>query len=327
MDRLRVGGWLPPARSRFERGAPPAKAPRAGPAHAAPDDEGPDQVESPAPYEAPPVDLDEPVPALVPHRRAAPHRSRTFDTGPGFVASVGKYVYQGRRSLGEMMSRGPRRQQTRLTLAGLALLAVAIAAVAMLSPDGEGPGAGQGFALPTGPPRLPAPSADQEIGSASPEAPASPTQPRTTPPRSKTAPAPPPVSRPGPLTITYEAEDAALVGGAEVISLAQASGGRIVHNIGSEPGRQSGLLLFTKVDVPATNRYALTVDYVSGEDRTAVLTINTETSIRLSFPSSGGWDTVASRTFTITLVGGRNDLLFSNKDDWAPRLDRISLLG
>lgn len=324
-DRLRVGGWLSPARSRFERGAPADETPPAGPAHAAPDDDEPDRRQPPAPYEAPAVDLDAPVSAVpVPHRRAAPDRSRTFDTGPGLVASVGKYVYQGRRHLSEMMADGGRRQRTRFALAGVALLVVAVAAVAVLSPDGD-PGPGQGLALPTGPAEAPPPSANQEIGAASP----SPSPSRTTPPPSKSppAPAPPPASRPGPLTLTYEAEDAALIGGAQVLSLSQASGGRIVHNIGSEPGRQAGLISFTEVDVPATNRYALTVDYVTAEERSVFLTINGDTSIKLTFPSSGGWDKVASRTFTIQLVGGRNNLTFGNPEDWAPRMDRISLLG
>jgi hypothetical protein len=323
IDRLRVGGWLPPAGGEAGHGPSPAETPRVGPAHAAPDGEELARREPPAPYEAPPVHLDEPVPA--PRRRAATGQSRAVEVGAGVVAGVGRYVYQGRRSLGEMMARGPGLQRARLGLAGVALVALAIAAVALLSPD-RGPGGGQGLALPTGPPQVPPPSADQEIGSASPEPPPSPSPSRTRPPRSPSAAAPPP-THPGPLTLTYEAEEAALVGGAEVLSLREASGGRIVHNIGREPGRRAGLVSFTEVDVPTTNRYALTVDYVTGEDRTAILTINGDTSFRLKFPSSGDWDEVASRTFTIPLVGGRNNLTFGNPDDWAPRLDRIHLLG
>jgi hypothetical protein len=323
MDRLRVGGWLPPAKGRIGHGAPPAETSRVGPAHAAPEDEDAERREPPAPYEAPPVDLDEPVPAL--RRRAAAGRSRAVEVGASVVASVGRYVYQGRRRIGEMMAHGPGQQRARFGLAGVALVALAIAAVALLSPDG-GPGGGQGLALPTGPPQVPPPSADQEIGSASPEPPPSPSPSRTKPPRSPSAP-PPRASHPGPLTLTYEAEDAALIGGAQVLSLRRASGGQIVHNIGDEPGRRAGLVSFTQVDVPTTNRYALTVDYVTGEDRTAILTINGDSSVRLRFPSSGDWDEIASRTFTISLVGGRNNLTFGNPDDWAPRLDRIHLLG
>jgi hypothetical protein len=234
---------------------------------------------------------------------------------------VGRYVYQGQRRLGAMIRPGPARQQARLGLAAVALLVLAVVAVATLSPDGgESPGGGQGLALPTAPPQAPPTSADQQIGAAR-------ISPTPSPTKSAPAAPPPPPPRPGPFTRTYEAEDAALIGGAEVLALREASGGRIVHNIGSEPGQRSGLISFTEVRVPATNRYALTVDYITGEDRTAILTINTETHLRLSFPSSGGWDVVASRTFTITLVGGPNNLTFSNSDDWAPRLDRINLLG
>ncbi|GAB3521181.1 hypothetical protein GCM10027575_50080 [Phytohabitans suffuscus] len=327
MDRLRVGGWLPPPRVADRRGparlalpagpAPPAALPAAPApavpargAHAAPDDGEPERREPPpVPYEAPPVDLDTTVSAPVPgpRRRAA--------DSAGVLAGAGRYVYQGRRRIGEMIAPGPSRQRIRLGLAGVAVLSLAIVAVATLSPHGgRSTGDGKGLALPTAPPQAPPPSADQGIGPAA-----------TSPPPSRTEAAPPPDA--GPFTRTYEAENAALIGGAEVLSLRPASGGRIVHNIGTAAGRRPGLVSFTEVDVPASNRYALTVEYVSGEDRTAILTINTETHLRLSFPGSGGWDVVASRTFTIALVGGRNNLTFSNPDGFAPRLDRISLLG
>ncbi|MDQ7909224.1 hypothetical protein RB614_32350 [Phytohabitans sp. ZYX-F-186] len=315
MDRLRVGGWLPPPRGTDQRGmarlalpaAPSPTAPARRGAHAVPDDEEPEHLRPPTPYAAPPFDLDAPVSAPVPPPSGA---------DPGAAATAGRYVRLGRRGLREIAAPGPHRQRIRLGLAGVAVLALAIVAVATLSPDGEkSPDAGRGLALPTGPPRAPAPSADQEIGPAE----ASPT-----PSRAKAAPA---SSDAGPFTRTYEAEDAALIGGAEVLSLRQAGGGRIVQGIGTGSDRRPGLVSFTEVEVPATNRYALTVDYVSGEDRTAILTINSETHLRLSFPSSGDWDVVGSRTFTIVLVGGRNNLTFSNPDGWAPRLDRISLLG
>ncbi|MFC0527062.1 hypothetical protein [Phytohabitans kaempferiae] len=328
IDRLRVGGWLPPPRGSLQRGpvraALPSGVPEAAraPAHAAPDDEE-RREPPPTPYEAPHVDFDEPVPADEPWGQATTGRtSRTVNTGTAVVAVAGRYVYRGRRRLGEIIAPGPRRQRARLVLAGVALLSLAIVAVATLSPDPDEPGPGQGLAVPTVPPQAPPtvppqalpPARDQGLGSASPEAPPSPARPST--PRGD-----------GPLTLTYEAEKAALLGRAGVLSLRAASGGRIVHNIGTEPGHPAGLVSFTEVDVPATTRYALTVDYVSGEPRTAILSINTQTHLRLSFPPSGGFDRVASRTFTIELVGGRNNLTFSNPDGFAPRLDRISLLG
>ncbi|MFD0742775.1 hypothetical protein ACFQ1L_13915 [Phytohabitans flavus] len=253
------------------------------------------------------------APVPPPRRRAAAE-----STGAGLALGVGRYVYQGRRRLSEMIAPGPRRQRVRVGAAGIAVLALAIVAVAMLSPDGGEPDGGRGLALPAPPPKVPAPSADQGIGPADIPAAAKPTP---TPSRAKAAPPE------GPFTRAYEAEDAALVGGAEVLSLRRASGGRIVQNIGSGPGEAPGLISFTEVDVPTTNRYALTVEYVSGEDRSAILSVNTETHLRLEFPSSGGFDVVASRTFTIQLVGGRNNLTFSNPDGFSPRLDRISLLG
>lgn len=300
VDRLRVGGWLPP----------PVPARRRG-AHAAPDDDEPEErIPPPAPYAAPPVDLDAPVSAPIPPPSAG--RRSAVDTAG--LAGVGRYVYQGRRRLGELVAPGPARHRAWLGLAGVSLLALAITAVAMLSPDGNpAPSGGRGLALPTAPPREPSPSAEQEIGPAGPTP--SPTPSRT---------GKPPGAQ-GPFTRSYEAEDAARAGGARVVRLGAASGGRFVDNLGTAPGRRPGLVSFT-VEVPATNRYALTVEYVSGEARVAILTVNSEKHFRLPFPASGH-AAVASRTFTISLVGGRNNLTFSNHDGRAPGLDRINLLG
>ncbi|GAA4696775.1 hypothetical protein [Phytohabitans rumicis] len=244
------------------------------------------------------------------------------------AAEISRYVYQGRRRVGEFIS--PRQRQARIatiTVGVVALLLVVI--VAAISPDGEEP-AGQGLALPTEQPPPAEATAAEGLGSATPGEPGTtaPATPSRTPRRS-TAPAipPPPRTPAGPTTTYYEAEDALLIGAAEVSNMPEASGGQIVHDLGTDQYGRSGQISFTRVTVPIATRYALTVFYVSGENRYALLSVNNGPAYQLGFPSNGGWDRVGRQTFTISLNAGQNSLTFSNPYGWAPRLDRISILG
>jgi hypothetical protein len=319
-DGLRVGGWLPAPQD--ERGSRQDEdVPRRPAAHAAPDfdldldlDPDPDPV-----IEASPKSF------LRLGGRPDHARRRALEAGSAVLAGAGRYVYQGRRRFGEIIS--PRRRRVRVAvIAVMALVAVLVVLTTTLGPEGTPPRPGRGLALPSGPP-VPVPAtADDGLGSATPAPRPSTTAPRR-PPTTRPASPPSPTTPAGPKPVYHEAEAALLVGIAEVTPLADASGGRIVHNIGTDPYGRAGQISFTQVTVPKATRYALTVFYVSGEERYALLTINNQRQHQLRFPPSGGWDTVSSQTFTIELSAGRNSLTFSNPYAWAPRLDRISLLG
>lgn len=174
----------------------------------------------------------------------------------------------------------------------------------------------------------PAPPTQATTGAGSGAAPTSSSTPQPTspPPSSPPAGSPSPTVN-GPLTLTYEAETALLIGATDVLAQAQASGGKVVHQVGTDSAGTTGALAFNRVTVPRAGRYALTVDYLTDEPRNTLLTVNDDRPLLLRFPSTGGWTTVGAQTFTIELRAGTNRLGFTNPGGWAPRFDKISLLG
>jgi hypothetical protein len=288
-DRLRVGGWLGGA----PNGGGPASVEGAGSEpggrHAAPDA---DEAHPVTPYAAPALP-DDPTPPDDEPASGPAHRAR-------------------------------RRRTPVAVIAGGAIAVALAVTVSIVTLDDPPAGDGVGLATPTAPPVQV--TADAGLG---PSGGASPTRPPTTatanPPA--TAPTVSPTNTGGSPTTTVEAEDGLLVGAAEVLAEPAASGGRLVHQIGTDRAGNSGQLVFNEVTVARASRYALTIAYVSGEDRNALLTINDQRPLLLRFPSSGGWTVVATQTFTIELKAGRNRLAFSNPSYFAPRIDNISLLG
>jgi hypothetical protein len=217
-----------------------------------------------------------------------------------------------------------RRRRTPIAVIAGGAVAVALAVtVSIITLDDPPTGDGVALGTPTAPPAQV--TADSGLGPGPTGAPT--TLPPTPDDPPATTPAVSPTNTGGSLTTSVEAEDALLVGAAEVLAEPAASGGRLVHQIGTDQAGNSGALVFNGVTVARATRYALTVAYVTGEDRNVLLSINDDRPLLLRFPSSGGWDTVATQTFTIELRAGRNKLAFSNPGYFAPRIDKISLLG
>lgn len=122
--------------------------------------------------------------------------------------------------------------------------------------------------------------------------------------------------------IAYEAETSGntLGGSAVVASCATCSGGSKVGYLGNG----SGTLRFNGVTVPSAGNYTLKIAYLNGEaSRSALLSVNGGAGVPLSFPSSGGWETVASLEKTVHLQAGSNTLLFTQPTGYAPDIDRI----
>jgi len=91
-------------------------------------------------------------------------------------------------------------------------------------------------------------------------------------------------------------------------------------------GNNSGTLQFNGVSATATDRYSMTICYTNGDAvRYALLSVNGNPGIPLSFPSTGSFQTVGSIQTTITLNAGNNTLEFNNPivGSWAPDFDRI----
>ena len=81
---------------------------------------------------------------------------------------------------------------------------------------------------------------------------------------------------------------------------------------------------FQKIYSKVAGEYTLTISYISGENRSAVLSVNGVTQ-NLANLNSGGWSTVKDVTVKVTLKAGYNTIRLSNATGWVPDLDKISL--
>lgn len=130
----------------------------------------------------------------------------------------------------------------------------------------------------------------------------------------------PPQSGSGATAYEAEATGNTLGGSAVIASCDACSGGSKVGYLGNG----SGTLQFNGITVSSAGDYTLTIHYLNGEaSRPAVLSVNGGTGMPLSFPSSGGWDTVSLLETTVHLQAGSNTLLLSQPTGYAPDIDRI----
>jgi hypothetical protein len=139
----------------------------------------------------------------------------------------------------------------------------------------------------------------------------------------------PPTPRP-PATTSYEAEAARLSGAAETITTPGSSGGRVVHKLGTGTSNpygytERGAIEFI-VNASTARRYTIAVYYVSGEQRTAYVRVNSGQSQAWTF-GAGGWNQVTSATFQLDLRAGTNSIYLHNPAYWMPRLDRLTVTG
>lgn len=137
--------------------------------------------------------------------------------------------------------------------------------------------------------------------------------------------APVPTNSPTPIATTpptsYEAADATLGGGAQIVECYACSHGekvRLVYN--------DSTLTFTVAEQTAGTR-TLTIFTTGGDsDQYAVMAVNGIDTL-LDFPGSGrgNWENVQSFATTVTLDAGENTIEFSNPYGYAPDFDRIVL--
>ena len=120
----------------------------------------------------------------------------------------------------------------------------------------------------------------------------------------------------------YEAEAPGnvLTGNAEVADCGGCSGGRKVGNL-----YQGASLQFNHVAAPAAGDYKLTVDYISGDPRSADISVNGGAARHVDFEKTADWDTVGSMTITVALNKGENAILFSDGGQYSPDIDRIAI--
>lgn len=228
-----------------------------------------------------------------------------------------------------------------LVVVGVGYLAVVLAFAALTGGGDFGPSAGAGFgtlvpeaATPTGPgDDTEGPSAavtpeskDIRVGSVedphpTPSAPprtAAPPPPTAAPPSPTTAPPPPPV-----VVTSYEAESPVNgLAGTRTFTCHGCSGQKKVGYV----GRGMGTLEFNGVTARAGGTASVTIAYVNGEGpRLGHISVNRGRPIVLSFPGTGGWETVGTMTVTTTLRPGVNSLWIFNPYGPAPDFDRITV--
>ncbi|WP_219838393.1 carbohydrate-binding protein [Paenibacillus sp. R14(2021)] len=120
----------------------------------------------------------------------------------------------------------------------------------------------------------------------------------------------------------YEAEAASntLSGNASVSDCASCSGGKKVGNL-----YQGASLQFNHVEAQTAGTYKLTVAYISGDPRSADISVNAGASQHIDFEKTSDWNTVGSMSLTVTLNKGENTILFADGGQYSPDIDRIEL--
>lgn len=137
------------------------------------------------------------------------------------------------------------------------------------------------------------------------------TTPPTTTPPTTTPPTSTPPTSPGK---SYEAEAAALSGGATVTSCAHCSGGKKISFLGTAT---------FSVTAPTAGTYPMTVYFMSvGSVHTATVTANGATQT-VNFPSTPDYNTVVTLRISVSLKAGANAVTFANPAGTGPNLDRI----
>ncbi len=122
----------------------------------------------------------------------------------------------------------------------------------------------------------------------------------------------------------YEAENATVAGGAEVVSKSICSNGKMVGNIGGD-GKANGKVTFN-VNVAEGGTYYLDIYYLLNGNRNFYATVNNGSSVKVEC-SGSNWNTVKTKTIEVKLNAGSNAIRLDNGavDEWAPNLDKIEL--
>lgn len=126
-----------------------------------------------------------------------------------------------------------------------------------------------------------------------------------------------------PFHAAYEAEASnnVLAGGARTASCSACSGGADVGYIGN-----GGTLTMNGITAAADGKYTVLIGYANGDSapRSAEISFNGTTPVTVSFPPTGGWNTISTLAVTGTFKSGSaNTLIFSNSSGWAPDIDGI----
>jgi len=88
--------------------------------------------------------------------------------------------------------------------------------------------------------------------------------------------------------------------------------------------RADNYLEFRDIYANMTGSYNLNTTYISGENRTATMSVNGKDTV-LTLLNSGSWTALKTNTYKIALKQGYNTIRFSNASAWLPDFDKIKL--
>lgn len=122
---------------------------------------------------------------------------------------------------------------------------------------------------------------------------------------------------------TREAESGlnTLGGGANIVTEANASGGKKVGYIGS-----GGTLTFSNLSVAQSGPYVMRIYYLTGDNREVHLNINGGATQKVLCFDSGSFNSVEYKEALVTLLAGNNTIVMSHAGGYSPDIDKIVLI-
>lgn len=88
--------------------------------------------------------------------------------------------------------------------------------------------------------------------------------------------------------------------------------------------RADNYLEFRDIYANTTGSYNIKITYITGENRSATMTVNGKDTLLTSL-NSGGWGKLKTNTYKVSLKKGYNTIRFSNGTAWMPDFDKIQL--
>jgi hypothetical protein len=130
-------------------------------------------------------------------------------------------------------------------------------------------------------------------------------------------------SAPAPTSITYEAENATLEGGAGHFYCQYCWGAAEAGYIGGEIGNNNNVL-FSDITAPVAGTYQMEIDYLTDGPRSFFISVNDGPSVELELNGSS-FSLPTSTVIPIELNAGSNTIRLGNPAGYAPALDRIAI--
>ncbi|TYP79180.1 S-layer homology domain-containing protein [Paenibacillus methanolicus] len=123
--------------------------------------------------------------------------------------------------------------------------------------------------------------------------------------------------------IAYEAETAGntMTGNASVSDCEGCSGGKKVGGL-----YQGSSLRMTGIAVAEAGSYYAVIDYISGDPRSADISVNGGAAKHVEFKKTADWNTVGTQTVMVDLAAGANEIAFDDGNGYSPDIDRMTIV-